>query len=395
MALFERGAFALLESLSESAPFVVLGLLLAGLIHEFVPSSVLKKRLGGVGLAPVLRAVGLGALLPICSCSTIPLGLGMARSGAGTGTLLAFMTSAPAVSPVTILLGWSLFGPALLGSYSIAVLVGSCLLGLVGNSVFKDRDQIDDSSEGCGCGCDEINPKTGRRVFSAVRWSLFDFGSEVSLSLVTGLLIGTMLLVFMPETWVTGLIGKPSVIAILAVMLLALPAYTCSVPAMFIAASLIAKGANPGVAIAFLIAGPATNFGELNSIRVGLGNRVAGFYFVAVATLAVVVALGIGALPLAGFSGDSSLAEASRGHEHHLHLEGPLMDQSLVKSVNFEIAYWRWPFVALIGGLAFYSLSTTLLARMQKSTAAPAGSSEKGLPVTVSLDSHIIEGGRG
>ena len=86
MALFEQGWLALLVSLGESAPFVILGLLLAGLIREFIPAATLKKRLGRGSIAPVLNAVGLGAILPICSCSTIPLGLGMTRSGARPGT---------------------------------------------------------------------------------------------------------------------------------------------------------------------------------------------------------------------------------------------------------------------------------------------------------------------
>ena len=44
MALFEQGWLALLVSLGESAPFVILGLLLAGLIREFIPAATLKKR---------------------------------------------------------------------------------------------------------------------------------------------------------------------------------------------------------------------------------------------------------------------------------------------------------------------------------------------------------------
>ena len=403
MALLERGMFALLASLSESAPFVILGLLLAGLIHEFVPQSVIEKRLGGVGFAPVLRAVGLGSLLPICSCSTIPLGLGMARSGASTGTVLAFMTSAPALSPVTIVLGFSLLGPALLGSYAVAVLCGSCLLGLLGNSIFKTKDLAHDDlahdqAEPCsnGCGCNSESSTTGRRVSSAVRWALFDFGSEVSLSLVTGLLIGTILLVFTPDAWVTQLIGQPSIVAILTVMLLALPAYTCSVPALLIAASLIAKGANPGVAVAFLVAGPATNFGELNSIRVGLGNRVAGFYFLAVATLAVIAAMTIGAMQLPNSPNAASMATDSAGHEHrHLHFGSAMIDSPSPQVASQAMAYWRWPFVALISGLALYSLAMVALRRLYKSWPSPAGTPETDPPITVvSLETHAIEGSR-
>jgi len=357
MALLQQGWFALLVSLGESAPFVILGLLLAGLVREFIPATTLEKRLGGFGIAPVLRAVGLGALLPICSCSTIPLGLGMARSGASNGTVLAFMTSAPALSPVTIVLGLSLLGPTLLGSYALSVLCGSCLIGVVGNSLLGAWGDVPGNTKHCGCGCNHQSLSTSGRLSAAVRWAIFDLGSEVSLSLLAGLIVATVLLVFTPDDWVIGLVGQPGPIAILSVILLALPAYTCSVPALLIAGSLLAKGAAPGVAVAFLIAGPATNFGELNSIRVGLGVRTAGFYFLSVTVLAVTVAIAISQIPLPNTPySQSTAAQSSHDGHRHLHFDETSSDIRESDLSDRFIATWRWPFVCVIGFLACHSL---------------------------------------
>lgn len=357
MALVEQGWSALLVALGESAPFVILGLLLAGLIREFVPAAALKKRLGGSGIAPVMRSVGLGAILPICSCSTIPLGLGMTRSGARSGTALAFMTSAPALSPVTIVLGLSLLGPVLLASYATAVILGSCLIGLMGNRLLRawgDRDAPLAEETKCGCGCEHEVPTTGRRLTRAVRWSLFDLGSEISLSLLAGLAVATILLVFIPNEWVLSLVGQPGPLAILAVILLALPAYTCSVPALLIAGSLIAKGADPSVAVAFLIAGPATNLGELNAIRVGLGMRTAIYYFFAVMLLAVAAALAIGALP----TPTHSHAVDGAHHEHgHWHFGDALAGPEDSRLNDSSMPIWRWPFMLCIGALAFHAVA--------------------------------------
>ena len=353
MALLEKGWFALLVSLGESAPFVIVGLVLAGLIREFVPASVLKNRLGGSGILPVLRAVGLGALLPICSCSTIPLGLGMARSGAGTGTVLSFMTSAPALSPVTIvlglsLLGLSLLGPSVLGAYSFAVLLGSCCLGLLGNKVLQTwtaLGQENTPKSSCGCGGNHALNSNGRRLVAALRWGLFDLGSEVSLSLFVGLLVATGLLVFVPDEWVLRLAGQPGPLAILAVILLSVPAYTCSVPALLIAASLLAKGADPGLAIAFLIAGPAKNLGELNSIRTGLGLRTAGFYFFAVVLLAIASASTIRLLPLPTPPNAMASIEGVQ-HEHgHLHFGDKVLHPHKDPNSWQSVSPWRLPFV--------------------------------------------------
>ena len=362
MAVLQQVWFALLESLSESAPFVVVGLLLAGMMREFVPSSALQQRLGGNGMGPILRAVGIGSLLPICSCSTIPLGLGMSRSGARSGTVLAFMTSAPALSPVTILLGFSLLGPQLLGAYAFSVVSGSCLLGMLGNRLLRER-QSSAAAHVCSGGCCGGKQTRGHRTVAAVRWGLFDLGREVSQSLLFGLFLAAILLVFLPEELVLGWIGSAGPIAIVSVILLALPAYTCSVPALIVAASLIAKGANPGVAIAFLIAGPATNLGELNAIRVGLGSWTSAYYFVAVLVLAVTSALAIGPFDWAVPSIERSEV-MTRVEHHHAHAHPPPSGVAASNAAVLSIPMWRWPFVVLIGGLAVYGSTKPLFTRL-------------------------------
>jgi uncharacterized membrane protein YraQ (UPF0718 family) len=87
-----------------AAPYVVLGFIIAGVLHQWVPRNLLQRHLGGRGGLPLLKGVGIGSVLPICSCGTIPLGIGLYRCGAAIGTILAFMTSSPVLSPVVVLL---------------------------------------------------------------------------------------------------------------------------------------------------------------------------------------------------------------------------------------------------------------------------------------------------
>lgn len=399
MSLLEQGWFALLVSLGESAPFVIVGLLLAGIIREFVPAKVLKKRLGGSGVAPVLRAVGLGAVLPICSCSTIPLGLGMARSGAGTGTALAFMTSAPALSPITIVLGISLLGPILLGTYSLLVLCGSLLLGMAGNrllSLGSGQSKSGEATSSCDCGCNPPKDRSSKRLAKATHWALFDLGSEVSLSLLVGLLLATTILVFTPSEWVLDVVGTPSPLAILAVILLAVPAYTCSVPALLIAASLIAKGADPSVAVAFLIAGPATNFGELNAIRVGLGTRTAAFYFAAVVSLAIGSAYLVNLVPSSSLALEAPVAASEHHHHGHLHFGSEVLGLNAGDLSATSIDFWRWPFVCIILGLAIHALLAQYLQRYAKENHSHEARQIKARDTALlTVDKHTSKGWNG
>lgn len=87
---------ALFSSLAQGAPYIIIGYLVAAVIKEFVPVRVMAQQFGNKGVLPLFKAVGLGALLPICSCGVIPLGIGAYKCGTARGTALAFMMSATA-----------------------------------------------------------------------------------------------------------------------------------------------------------------------------------------------------------------------------------------------------------------------------------------------------------
>ena len=66
----------------ESAPWLLLGLLVAGLMHELVPISMLQKHMGSASTGAVGKAAVIGAPLPLCSCGVIPAAVGFALGAA-------------------------------------------------------------------------------------------------------------------------------------------------------------------------------------------------------------------------------------------------------------------------------------------------------------------------
>lgn len=351
---------ALVASLAESAPWIVLGFLVAGLLHEFMPQGLLRRHLGGDGWAPLVKAVGLGALIPTCSCSTVPLGLGMVRSGAATGTALAFMTSAPTLSPIILVMGYSLLGPEMLLTYTGIVIVGAVSLGWIGNHIIGRAKMVEVHGHHASCGCKKSSrPTTAQtnRLLRAVRWALFDLGSETSGPLLFGLTIATTIMAVLPAEWAARWLSQPSFYALAAAIGLALPAYTCSVPSLLIAQSLLAKGASPGVAVAFMIAGPATNLGEILALRRGLGRRAAVFYAAALVCLAFA-----GGIVADRVLSAESIALATRASgnlysQGHAHAHGGVFEQLAAAPLApvvggalhwHSVAPWQWPFVAVI-----------------------------------------------
>ena len=63
--LLSRYALTLWAITAESAPWVVVSLVLGGLIHEFLPATGLQRLVNRHGVAGMGGAVVLGALLPI------------------------------------------------------------------------------------------------------------------------------------------------------------------------------------------------------------------------------------------------------------------------------------------------------------------------------------------
>lgn len=58
--------------LGEMAPYVLLGFLIAGLMHAFVPQRTMARHLAGTGWRQVLKSVAIGVPLPLCSCGVLP-----------------------------------------------------------------------------------------------------------------------------------------------------------------------------------------------------------------------------------------------------------------------------------------------------------------------------------
>lgn len=326
MLILQSIALKLLDVLAESGPYILLGFAIAGVLHVLLPESVFSRVFGREGIKPLLRAIGLGSLIPICSCGVVPIGIGAYRGGAATGTVLAFMTAAPTLSPASVLLSLKLLGVSLTVWQVIMVAVGSFGLGLLANRLFVNAISAQkqnapapetplttlDTLPVASCcsekaaaqqpaavelpvasccesksGCGSPEQKSGNKVYEMLRWTFADFGPSVSLDMLVGLIFAATVLTLVPSDTIVLLTGSKTIWSLLLVVVVALPVYTCSMAALPVVFSFLAAGMSPGAAIAFIIAGPATNFGEMNAIRAQIGWRQSLYYFFSLVTVAV------------------------------------------------------------------------------------------------------------
>ncbi len=115
----------------DSAPWLLLGLVLAGMLKMFVPMSWMNKQLGGHGIKTTIKAAVLGAPLPLCSCGVIPAAVGLRRSGASKAATTSFMVSTPETGIDSVSVSYVLLGPFMAIVRPIAAVTSAIVAGLL------------------------------------------------------------------------------------------------------------------------------------------------------------------------------------------------------------------------------------------------------------------------
>ena len=96
--------------MAEMAPWLLLGFGIAGVLSQLMPTRFIQKHLQRPGVASVVKAVGLGIPLPLCSCGVIPVAAQLRRSGASRGAVAAFTMATPQTGIDSIAATYSLMG---------------------------------------------------------------------------------------------------------------------------------------------------------------------------------------------------------------------------------------------------------------------------------------------
>jgi uncharacterized protein len=90
----------------EALPFVVLGVVLAGLLEEFVPQQIIVKLIPRSKVLMLLAiALGgvLGMIFPMCECGIIPVMRRLLRKGVPLSVCVCYMLAGPIINIVVIL----------------------------------------------------------------------------------------------------------------------------------------------------------------------------------------------------------------------------------------------------------------------------------------------------
>jgi uncharacterized membrane protein YraQ (UPF0718 family)/copper chaperone CopZ len=342
----------LLESwnvLGQMAPYLLFGFLMAGLLSVWLSAGWLERHLGGWGMGPVWKAALFGVPLPLCSCGVIPVGTSLRRHGASPAATTSFLLSTPQTGVDSILVTYAMLGP-LFAIYRpllalITGLVGGGLVLLAPRPARGRPDAVDDAATAantCPDDCCAPLPRSESRLLRALRYGFVTLPRDIGGALLVGVVVAGLLTALVPADYLAGAIGG-GVLSVLIMMVLGVPIYVCATASVPIAAGLLHAGASPGAALAFLVAGPATNAATITTLWKVLGRRTTLLFLATVAAAALLRGLLLNRLmPLTGatvpaLGGHGGGLEGSAWYSH-------LAAVLLLGMVGYSLAH-RWRIV--------------------------------------------------
>jgi uncharacterized membrane protein YraQ (UPF0718 family) len=279
----------------EAAPWLLLGLVLAGAIRALIPQGLMQRWLGGSGLWPVTKAALVGAPIPICSCGVVPAAISLRKSGASTGSTLSFLIATPETGVDSVALTYALMGPFMAVVRPVAAILSAIGVGVT--SSLAERRDVSPRDEppaisACCCQTEERGADDpdgakhpGETLASGLRYAFSDLYDEIVPWLALGLLAAGIVLTFVSPDML-GEMGS-GLPAKIVMFLVGIPMYICASASTPLAASLLLAGVSPGTVLVFLLAGPATNLGTIGIIRREFGSRVLTSYLLGLAAFTI------------------------------------------------------------------------------------------------------------
>lgn len=266
----------LIHYFQEVIPAVLIGFLISGIIHRFVPAGMVERYLGKKGILPIAWATVVGVFLPVCCWGSLPIAVSFHKKGSRLGPILAFLVATPATSVSALIVSYRLLGLGFTVYIFFSVILMGIIIGVIGN-IFPYKPK-----EACPH-CAEGEVKVG-----VLRFAFIEMPKDIGLEILIGIVLAAVVASFLP-------IGKlvnnylSGNTAYLFSIVVGLIMYFCSTASVPLIDALIDQGMNIGAAFSLLIIGPITSYGTILVLRKEFGMKVVLFFLFSICLLAAIL----------------------------------------------------------------------------------------------------------
>ena len=222
-------------------------------IQSYFPPERSKKIMGRFHdiWANCIAAL-LGTVTPFCSCSSIPLFIGFTSAGLPLGVTFSFLISSPMVDLGSLVLLMSIFGPKVAVIYVVLGLVVAVLGGTIIERLHMEEQVEEFIRRVSAVDIDSPSLSQKERLLYAKEQVLETF-KKVFPYILLGVGIGAIIHNWIPESWVVTILGSKNPLGVILATIIGIPMYADIFGTIPIAEALLAKGAQLGTVLAFMM----------------------------------------------------------------------------------------------------------------------------------------------
>ena len=266
------------------APYLLLGFVIDGILHVIFPSGVSFKRFAYPGLKNVIRAAVHGLMRPESSGRSVGAAIDLRRGGASKGASISFLISSAQSGPDGFLAAWSMISFPFAFIRIVISFVTAIFAGLLVTTSPDEQEHKSHHRRRMFHGGEIAEVSSSPSFLKILHKTLF-YGfirmpRYVGLWLLIGLLLGSVIMVFVP-------FQGDSVLSNLLALILIPVVHVCATGSVPIAAALLMKGITPGAVLVFLMLGTAINLRGLNLLRGAFGWRILLIYLGSIFTCSI------------------------------------------------------------------------------------------------------------
>lgn len=279
-----------LYDVSKITLLLCLLIFLISYIQSYFPPERSKRILGrfhGLG-ANVVSAL-LGTVTPFCSCSSIPLFIGFTSAGLPLGVTFSFLISSPMVDLGSLVLLTSIFGAKVAIVYVVVGLVIAVAGGTIIEKLHMEKHVEHFILTASCCSVDIASPHLTRkeRLAYAKEQTAGTF-RKVFPYILAGVAIGALIHNWIPENWVQTLLGGRNPFGVILSVIVGTPMYADIFGTIPIAEALLAKGAQLGTILSFMMAVTTLSLPSLIMLRKAVKPKLLAL-FIGICTLGIVL----------------------------------------------------------------------------------------------------------
>ena len=257
-------------------------------IQSYFPPERSRKILGrfhGIG-ANILAAL-LGTVTPFCSCSSIPLFIGFTSAGLPLGVTFSFLISSPMVDLGSLVLLMSIFGAKVAVVYVIVGLIIAVLGGTIIEHMHLEDHVEDFIKQASYVDIAYVSLSYQDRIQYAKEQVIQTF-KKVFPYILIGVGLGAMIHNWIPETWIEKILGSENPFGVIFATFVGVPMYADIFGTIPVAEALLAKGAQLGTILSFMMAVTTLSLPSIIMLKKAVKPKLLGV-FITICTVGIIV----------------------------------------------------------------------------------------------------------